>query len=67
MDAHQETLRPHDRYEGRICAKKGEDVSIVKGRKRRGAQVHFRTIEERVYQVLEITSNGTSVFYRKEE
>ena len=29
-------LESHNRYEGRICTKEREDVSIVKGRKRGG-------------------------------
>jgi len=33
-------VRPCDRDKKRVCAKKGEGISIVKGRERRGAQVH---------------------------
>jgi len=49
-----------------IYAKKGKDISIIKERERRGAQVHQRIIEEGVYQTLKITSNNTSVFCVKE-
>jgi len=44
-----ENLRSYDQYERRICAEEGEDVFIVKRRKRRGAQVHLRTTKKRVY------------------
>jgi len=54
-----------NRYKGRIYAKEGEGVSIVKGRERGGTRVHSRTIEERVYQTLKVASNGTSVFIEK--
>jgi len=50
---------------GRICAEKGESIPIVEREKRRDMQVHFRTIEKRVYQVLKITLNSTSILCRK--
>jgi len=61
MDVHKETLKPCNRNEERIHAKKEESVSIVEGRERRGTQVHIRTVEERVYQTLKVASNSTSV------
>ena len=44
-----ENLRPHNQYEGGICAKKGEDVPIVQRRERGGVRLHPRTTEERVH------------------
>ena len=41
MDAYKETLRSHNRYEGKICAEEKKGVSVVKRRKRGGMQVHF--------------------------
>ena len=41
MDAHKETLGLYNRYKGRICAEKGEGVSIVERRKGGSVQVHF--------------------------
>ena len=35
-----ENLESCNRYERRVCTKKEEGVSIVKGRKRRGVQGH---------------------------
>jgi len=49
-----------------IDTKEEKGISVVKRRERKGAQVHSRTIKERVYQVLKVTSNSTSVFCRKE-
>ena len=66
MDAHQKTLGSCDRYKERVCAKEGKNIPIIKGGERGYMQVHFRTIEEWVYQTLEVISNGTSVFHRKE-
>jgi len=40
---------PCNRSEGRVCAKKGESVSVVKERKGRNAQVHQRTILRKGY------------------
>ena len=48
-----------------IEVKERKDVSAVEGGKRRGVQVHQRTIEKRVYQTLEIILNNTSIFCRK--
>ena len=56
-----------DRNKREICAKKEESVSIVKKRERRGVRIHIRTIKKRVYQTLEVTSNSTGPFYKKEE
>jgi len=58
-------VKSHNGSEGRICAKEGEDIFAVKERER-DTQVHKKTIKERVYQTLKITSNSTSVFCRKE-
>ena len=35
-DADKEGVGPHNRCEGRVCAKEEEEVSIVKGEKERG-------------------------------
>jgi len=59
-------MGPCDRYEGGVCTEKGEDISIVKGRERRGTRIHTRAIEERIYLTLKVASNGASVLHRKE-
>ena len=48
-------------------ASEQESVSAIKRGKRRGAQIHIRTIEERVYQTLKVISNSTSVLCRKKK
>ena len=65
-DAHQEAIESCYRYEGRACANEGEGVSVVEERERRGAWVYIGIIEKEVYQTLEITSNSTGIFCRKE-
>ena len=39
-------MRPYDRHEGKICAKKGESVSIVERREKRGKGGHQRTTKK---------------------
>ena len=53
-------------YKGGLYAKEREGVSIVKERKGRDVQVYFGTTEKKVYQILKVVSNGTSVLCRKE-
>ena len=48
MNAHEKTMELCHWHEGRVCAEKEKGVFTVKGEERRGAQVHFRTIEKRV-------------------
>ena len=56
-----------NRSEGGICIEEREGISVIKREKRGGVQVHIGTTEERVYQTLKVTSNGTSVFCGKKE
>jgi len=55
------------RYEEKICTEEGKGVSVVKERERRGARIHTRTTEEKIYPTLKVTLNSTSVLCRKEE
>ena len=66
MDAHKEDLGSCNRYEGGICAKEGESISIVKRREGRDMRIHIGTIEERIYLTFKVTSDGAGVFCRKE-
>ena len=65
-DINKEIVRPYNKDERRVYTKKEEGVSIVKARKKRSMRVYQKTIEKRVYQILKVISNGTSVFCRKE-
>ena len=44
-----------------ICTKKEEDISVIESRKRRGAGVCKGSVEEGVYQAIEITTDITGV------
>ena len=59
-------MGPHNISERRICAKERENVFAVERRERRDVQVHIRTIEEMLYQILKVILNSTSIFCRKE-
>jgi len=50
----------------RICAEEGESVSIVKRRKRGSEGVYSGVAEEGIYPAIEVTTNGASIFCRKE-
>jgi len=63
----KEDVRLYDKSERKVCAEKGEYMSIVKGRERKCVWVYQRIIEKRIYQTLKVTSNNTGVFCRKEE
>ena len=56
----------YNRYEGGVCTKKREGISIVEGREGRGVRVHIGATEERIHLTLKVTSNGTSIPCRKE-
>ena len=63
----EEGMRSCNRGEERICAEKEKGVPIVKRGKRRGVQVHWRTIEERIYQTLKFASYGSSIFVEEKD
>jgi len=50
----------------RIYAKKKEDVSVVKRRKRKSKKIYNRTDEKKVYQTIKVTINCTSILYKEE-
>ena len=60
-------MGPHDRDKGGICAKEGESVPIVEGRKRGGKGIYSRAAEERIYLAVQVTTNSASILCRKEE
>ena len=59
-------MESYDWDKERVCIKKGESISVIKEREGRDIWIHWRTIEERVYQTLKDVPNGTSIFCRKE-
>ena len=66
MNTHKKDMGSYNRYKRRVCAEEGKGLSFVKRREERGMQVYRETVEKEVYQTLEVTSNSTSVFCRKE-
>ena len=48
-NAYMKVVRSYYRYEGRVCAEKREDVSIVKRRERRSTRVYKRTVKKEVH------------------
>ena len=65
-DAHQKIVGSCNRYEGRICAEKGEGISVVKRGERRSKGVCKRTAEEGLHSAVEITTNGAGVLCGEE-
>jgi len=59
-------MRLYDRDKKGGCTKEEESITIIKEREERGVQVHQKTIKEKVYQTLEVTSSNICIFYRKE-
>ena len=49
MNTYKENLRSYNRYEGGICTKKEEGISVVKRRERGGMRVYQGTVKKRVY------------------
>jgi len=59
-------MGPCNRHEERIHAKERKGVPVVQRRKERSARVYFQIIEERVYQILKVVPNSTSILCGKE-
>ena len=50
-----------------VCFKKGEDISVVKNKKRGSIEIHKELVEKEVYSTIEVTIDITSILYTKEE
>ena len=55
------------RSQRRVCSEKGEDISIVKNRKRGGTEVFEKSVEKKIYLTIEITTDVTSILCAKNE
>ena len=66
-DADEKNMRSYNRCEKGVCAKKREDVSIVKRRKGGGERICKRIVEKRIYPAIKVTLNSASILCRKEE
>ena len=58
-------MRPCNKYEGRVCTKKEEGISIVKRREERDVRIHTEATKERIHPIFKVASNSTSVLCRK--
>ena len=65
-DADEESLRSCHRSQRRICAKEGQDLSIIKSREKGGTRICERSVEEGIHQAIEITTDITGVICAKE-
>jgi len=59
-------MGPCNRIEERVCAKEGESVFTIKGRKRGGASICGGSAAKRIYSATKITIDLTSPFCSKE-
>jgi len=55
------------RGEGRICAKEGKSVSLIKGRERGGARVCKGAVEKRLHSAIKVTANVPVFFVGKKD
>jgi len=62
----KEGVGPYNRGEERICAKKREDVPIVKREKRGGEGVYKGIDEEGIDMTVKVTTDGTGILCGKE-
>jgi len=59
-------MRLCHRSQRRFCSKKGEDISVIKNRKKGGFRVFKESVKKRVYLTTKIITNITSVLCAKE-
>ena len=65
-DVNEKGVGPCDRSKGRVCTEKEESISIVEGRKRGSKGVCLRAAKEGVYLTIQVTTDNTGIFCRKE-
>jgi len=65
-DANKEVVGSCDRDERRVCIMKRKDISTVERGERGGKKICERTIEERIYLAIEVTTNGAGIFCGEE-
>ena len=65
-NAHKEIVGSRNRCKKGVCAKEGEGVSVVKGRKRRDEGICEGTVAEGLHLAVEVTANDAGVLCREE-
>jgi len=64
-NASAKSLGPCDRVKRRFCAKEGESVFFIEGRKRGSTSVHRRPTKKRIHSTIQITPDIASTFCSK--
>ena len=60
-DADEESIGPCDRSERGVCTTKRKGIPTVERGERGGKGICERTIEERIYLAIKVTTNGTGI------
>jgi len=60
-DANKEVVGSCDRDERRVCTTKRKGIPTVERGERGGKGICERTIEERIYLAIKVTTNGTGI------
>jgi len=65
-DANKEVVESCDRDEERVCTIKRKGIPTVERGERGGKRICERTIEERIYPAIKVTTNSASILCREE-
>ena len=65
-NADEKGVELRNRSKKGVCAKKGEGVSVVKRRKGGGERIYQRTVAERIYLTVKVTTDSTGILCEKE-
>ena len=65
-DADKKDIGLYNRFEGGICTKKRENLSLVQRRERESKRVYLEIGEKVIYSTIKVTTDCTSILYRKE-
>jgi len=60
-------MRSCYRSQKRLCSKKEKDISIVKNREKGDTIICEESVEERIYLIIEITTDIISIFCAKKK
>ena len=60
-------MRPYNRFEGDICTKKRENISLIQRRERESKKVYLRANKKGVYLTIKVATNYVSVLCREEK
>ena len=66
-NTNKEDMRPYNRFEGEICTKKRENISLIQRRERESKKVYLRANKKGVYLTIKVATNYVSVLCREEK